>query len=138
MAALSIEYGDAGAITPVAGVQVPAVVSVDGNGNTFTIGAGGSVHTSVGGTATVAVAAATVANTVVKASAGRLCRILITATGTNPLQVFDNATTNTGTVIGAFAASPAVGMVVDFQMPAANGITVGGNAANPGFTLSYY
>lgn len=126
------------ATTPVGAGNVPVSVQVDTNGNAVGVGAGGAEYTTLGGASAVAVAAATSANTVVKASPGRLCKVLITATGTNPLQIFDNATTNSGTVIGAFAASPAVGTVIDFQMPAANGITVAGNAANPGFTVSYY
>lgn len=93
---------------------------------------------SVGGSTTVAVAAGTAANTVVKAAPGRLVRVLVTATGTNPAQIFDNASTAAGTVIGALPASPAIGTVIYCEMPAVNGITVGGNAANPAMTISYF
>lgn len=86
---------------------------------------------------TTAVAAALAANTVVKASAGRLFKVIVTATGANPLLIFDNASTNAGTVIGALPASPAVGATFDFMAPAALGITVGGSATNPGVTVSW-
>lgn len=112
---------------------VPAFVLVDLNGNVA----------ASGGTSTVAAAAGTSANTVVKASAGRLCRVLITAvaTGTATLSIYDNAGTNSGTVIGAIpftTSTPAVGTVFDFEMPAISGITVGGASTNPGITVSYY
>lgn len=126
------------ATTPVGAGNAPVTVQVDVNGNAVGVGAGGAEYITAGGSSTAAVAAGVSGNTVVKASPGRLCRVLITTTGTNPLQIFDNATTNSGTVVGAFAASPAVGTVMSFDMPAANGITVAGNAANPGFTVSYY
>jgi len=97
----------------------------------------GAGHVTSGGTNTLAIAAATATDTVVKGYKGRLCRVLVTATGTNPLQIFDNASAATGTIIGALPASPAVGAVYDFNLPAANGITVKGNAANPGVTISF-
>jgi hypothetical protein len=100
-------------------------------------GIAGAMNTAVGGRLTVAIPAGTAANTVVKASAGRCCRILVTATGTNPLQVFDNASTNAGTIVAALPASPAIGSY-DFQLPSALGITVAGNAANPAVTIGYY
>jgi hypothetical protein len=97
----------------------------------------GAVVTTVGGVTTVAIAAGVATDTVVKASAGRLCKVLVTTTGTNPMAIWDNASGHTGTIIGAFAASPVVGTVVPFDMPAANGITVQGNAANPAVTISF-
>lgn len=92
---------------------------------------------TTGGTHTVQVASGTAANTVVKSTAGRLCRLLITATGTVSMSIFDNATTNSGTVIGIVPANPVVGTTYDFNLPAINGITVGGSGSNPGFTVSY-
>lgn len=97
----------------------------------------GTVLTTTGGVTTVAIAAGVTSDTVVKASAGRLCKVLVTTTGTNPLAIWDNASGHTGTIIGAFAASPTVGTVASFDMPAANGITVQGNAANPAVTISF-
>lgn len=84
-----------------------------------------------------AVASAKATDTIIKASAGQLVSVLVTTTGTNPMQIFDNALAGSGTIIGALPASPAVGTLYTFTMPAANGITVKGNAANPGVTISY-
>lgn len=110
---------------------VPAVVQVDLNGAVL-IPAGAT-------TGTVAIAASHAGNTVVKAAAGRLCRVLITVAGTaTTVSIFDNATTNTGTTIGIFPGNTAIGTVYDFEMPAVNGITVGGASTNPGVTVSYY
>jgi hypothetical protein len=97
----------------------------------------GAGHVTTGGTNTVAIAAGTATDTVVHALTGRLCRVLVTTTGTNPLQIFDNASTSSGTIIGCLPASPTVGTTYDFNLPAANGITVKGNAANPAVTISY-
>ncbi len=97
----------------------------------------GAESVSDGGVQTVAIASGTATDTVVKASPGRLCRVLVTATNTHELDIFDNASGHTGTIIGVVAANAANGTVAVFQMPAANGITVQGNAANPGVTISF-
>lgn len=91
---------------------------------------------SVGGqfTSTVAVAAA---NTVIKAAPGRVCRIVITTAGTTAFQIFDNATTNSGTILYQSPAANSVGTVIDVQMPAQNGITVANTATGPAFTISW-
>lgn len=91
------------------------------------VSSGGSTCTSVPTNA---------ADVVVKASAGRLCRVLVTTTGVTPLQIYDNATAGSGTIIGALPASPALG-IYDFQLPAANGITIKGSATNPAVTVSF-
>lgn len=97
-----------------------------------------SVGADSGGSSTIAIAAGTVANTVVKAAPGRLCRVLLTtAAATAAIQIFDNATTNSGTVIGYIPLNATVGSIFDFQFPAANGITVGGAASNAAMTVSY-
>ncbi len=100
-------------------------------------GKNGIGEVSDGGRSTTAVAASVSTDTVIKATAGRLAKVLVTATGTNAMQIFDNATAGSGKIIGALPASPAVGAVYDFQMPAANGVTVLGNALNPGVTISW-
>lgn len=99
-------------------------------------GAKGTPFVSDGGRAATAIAAGVATDTVIKASPGRLCRILVTTAGANALLVYDNATAGSGTVIGALAAAAAAG-IYDFQMPASAGITVKGNAANPAVTISY-
>ena len=101
----------------------------------------GQVHAitlvTSGGSNSTPVAAGTSADTVIKASAGRLCKVLITTLGTNALLIYDNASGHTGTIIGCVAASATAGTLVDLQMPAANGITVAGNSNNPAFTVSW-
>lgn len=108
---------------------VPAHVLVDTNGTVIV----------PRGSATAAVAASKATVTVVKASAGRLCRVLVTVAGTaTTVSVFDNASAASGTVIGLFPGNSAAGAVYEFEMPAANGVTVGGAATNPGMTISFY
>ena len=97
----------------------------------------GVQHVANGGLVTTAVAAGTAGNTVIKASAGRLCRVLVTTAGTAAMLIYDNATTNSGTVIGAIPANAVAGSLYDFQMPAANGITVDGDGNNPAVTIGW-
>jgi hypothetical protein len=98
----------------------------------------GAALTSSGGITTTTVAAGVTGDTVIKATPGRLCRVLVTSTaGAAVTNIWDNASGHTGTIIGTFVASVAAGTTVDFQMPAANGITVGGAATNPAMTISF-
>jgi len=92
---------------------------------------------SLNATATVAIAAGTAGNTIVKAALGRLVRVLVTTPGTNAVLIYDNASGANGTIIGAIPASAAVGSSFLFDLPAALGITVAGNAANPAVTISF-
>jgi hypothetical protein len=101
-------------------------------------GVRGIQDVSVGGRTSTAIAAGVAANTVVKATPGRLARLLVTATGTNQLTIYDNATTSSGTIIAIVPANAAVGTLIDCQAIALNGITIAGNAANPGITIFYY
>ncbi len=89
------------------------------------------------GKETTAVAAGTATDTVIKAEKGLLCRIVVTATDSNPMMIYDHATEGTGKVIGALPANPAVGSSYTFMMPAENGIVVDGHADNPGVTISW-
>ncbi len=76
--------------------------------------------------------------TVVKASPGRLCKVLVTtANGPHAITIFDNASTASGTIIGVVAANASVGTVYDLQMPAANGITIAGTTSAGTITVSY-
>jgi hypothetical protein len=107
--------------------------------STFQLGSS-NAHAQVvseGGNATVAVAAGASSNTVVKGSAGLLARVLVTAAGTADMSIYDNAATNSGTVVGIVPGNSPTGSVYEFHMPCANGITVAGNAANPGVTIAY-
>lgn len=91
------------------------------------------------GLLTATVTATSAANTVVKASPGRLCRAVVTTAGAGAgsVLIYDNATTNSGTIIGAIPATVAAGTTYEFEMPAAAGVTVRGVASGPVFTVSY-
>jgi len=103
------------------------------------VGAGGEQFSSAGGKSTAAVAAGVgTAAVVVKASAGRLCRVLVTTVGTAAMSFYDNASAASGTVIGAIPASAAVGTLYSWDMPAANGIVAGQVNNSPAVTVSYY
>lgn len=90
---------------------------------------------AVAGTFTQAIAAGTAADTIIKGTPGRLCRILVTTAGTAAVSIWDNASGHTGTIIGAVAASAVAGTMVEAQAPAVNGITVQGNASLPAITV---
>src|SRR6185312_16141529 len=119
--------------TPVAHGVLPDGVTIVAQ----LYGTDGAQATTHGGVSTVAIAAGTVADTPVKAAPGRLCQVLVTAVGTNPMAIWDNAAGHTGTIIGLIPASAAAGSIYNIQMPASAGITVQGNAANPAVTISY-
>lgn len=92
----------------------------------------------VSGALSVAVPASKVANTIVKAGPGRLCRALVTVAGTAaPVLIYDNASAASGTVIGYIPTAAVAGTVIEFDMPALLGIVVAGVATNPGVTLSF-
>lgn len=97
----------------------------------------GNVSLTNDGTSTTAITAGVATNTVIKATAGRLARILVTATGTNQMNIYDNASGASGTIIGVVPASATVGTVVELRMPASNGMVVAGNSANPGVTIAW-
>jgi hypothetical protein len=73
-------------------------------------------------------------DTVVKASPGTLRRLIVTATGANPIAIWDNASGHTGTQVGALPASPALGPY-EFDVQCKNGIVVQGSATNPAVTV---
>lgn len=109
----------------------------DGNTAALQLGPSGELRTTDGGRATVAVPAATVANTIVKTSPGRIGRILITAVGTTAVVCYDNASVASGTIVAEVAASTAIGTIEDFSLPVSNGITCAGASTAPGYTLSF-
>jgi hypothetical protein len=78
-------------------------------------------------------------NTVVSARPGCLLRVLVTTAGAGAgnVLIYDNATTNSGTVIGIVPSTIAIGTFYTFVMPAANGITVANVASGPVLTVSY-
>ncbi|MDB5069622.1 MAG: hypothetical protein JWM87_733 [Candidatus Eremiobacteraeota bacterium] len=81
------------------------------------------------------------ANTIVKNAPGAIVSVLITVagTGTGNVLCYDNATTNSGTVVAVFAATIAVGplSLPLPKMPLANGLTCVNVASGPVFTVSY-
>lgn len=79
------------------------------------------------------------ANTVIKASPGRVRNVLVTTAGTGSGNVlfYDNATTNSGTVIAELPATIAVGTFYSFCMPAGLGIVCQNVSSGPVLTVSY-
>lgn len=93
---------------------------------------------SYGGNSTTAVVSGA-ANTVIKAASGRLCRVVVTGNGTGAgnVQFYDNASTNSGTVIAAIPATVNAGTIYDFEIPAVNGIVCANVASGPALTVSF-
>jgi hypothetical protein len=127
---------------PASGYAAQLVAPVGYNGSAWerTLSKQGVQLISSGGVATVAIAATTATDTFVKASAGRLCRISITAaagTTTGTTLIYDDDNGHTGTVLVVVPNNTAVGTIIDVQLPAAIGIAVNGGANSPGMTISY-
>lgn len=125
-------------IDPI-GVAVVGDIIYDAVALTYQMiqGRSGVPYMSTGGASYVTVAAGVAGDTVIKASAGRLCRIIVTATAANAMQLFDNAAAGAGNIIGQLPANPVLGPVA-FDMPATAGITVKGSATNPAVTVSFF
>jgi hypothetical protein len=119
----------------VNGANQPKILAVKLHGGPLNVDNGPD---PVGGSQTVNVPTGA-ANNVVKAAGGRLCRVLVTTAGTGAggVLIYDNATTNSGTVIGYIPATIAVGTQYTFDMPAANGIVVANVANGPVLTVSF-
>lgn len=92
-----------------------------------------------GSTATGTQAANTSGNVVIKGSAGRLWNAVVTATGTAALSIYDNASTNSGTILLTIPANAAIGTIYSFPggQPAANGIVSAGVSSCPAVTFGY-
>jgi len=104
--------------------------------NKVLVGADKSLSVQSGGQNTTAIAAAAAASAI-KASAGRLRKVLVTTAGTAALNFYDNATTNTGTIIGVVTAAAVAGTVFTFDMTAANGIWCASTTNTPAVTVSW-
>jgi hypothetical protein len=96
----------------------------------------GPTWTTTGGKVYAAIAAAATVNAI-KSGAGRLCKLLVTATGTGVFTAYDGLTA-AGPVIGCFPASAPVGSLLDLQMPFVSGLTCVSAASGPAVTASYY
>lgn len=101
-----------------------------------TDGHGNQQVSVVDGAAYTVVAAGKATNTVISNSPGRLFRVIVTAVGAHALAIFDSATTNSGNVIGSLPANAPLGPYT-FSVPSTQGITVAGNATNPGITITW-
>jgi hypothetical protein len=76
--------------------------------------------------------------TVVKGSAGFLSGVLVTTAGTSTaMNIYDNASAASGTIIGIVPATAVAGQYCPFDMPATAGITCSGSATNPAVTVAY-
>ena len=135
------------AVTPGSGVNVAGYTDSAGNfRQTVTLGdttnnvallPSGVQLESDGGASTLAVASAKTSVTVISATTGRLCKVLVTASNTSSVSFYDNSATTTGTIVGLVPASAALGAVYSFQFPVSNGITGAGSAGAPGYTVSF-
>lgn len=74
---------------------------------------------------------------VIKASAGYLKSFVVTTTATAALSFYDNATTNSGTVLYTTASNIAAGTIIVLDMPFANGLTVSQASGSMGATIAY-
>jgi len=115
---------------------VGGVNIVDSAGtNKAGVDAAHNVLTSDGGTATVVITASSAG--AVKATPGRLCRVLTTSLATAAVNIYDNTNAASGTILATVPATTVAGTAYNCQMPAAVGIYVGGGAGTPGLTVSY-
>ena len=77
-------------------------------------------------------------NVPVSASSGRFSATLVTGSATSALiTIYDNATTNSGTIIGYIASGSVVSAFQAYDIPVANGIVVNSATANQTFTIVY-
>jgi hypothetical protein len=97
----------------------------------------GTLQTSGDGASKTKIAAGTAGNTVVKGAPGRLAKIIVTALGTSAMSFYDNASAATGQPDFTIPASAAVGSIYSVGCVMLYGIVAGGNAANPGVTVTF-
>lgn len=81
----------------------------------------------------------TAGSAVIKAGPGRLISALVTTagTGTDNLTIYDNASAASGTILAVVAGGGTVGAVLNFSMPAVNGIYASNVASGPAVTLGW-
>lgn len=96
----------------------------------------GELYIISGGLNTTPVAAAAAA-AAIKASVGALHKIVVTTLGTAALSFYDNASTNSGTILFTVPASAAVGSIYDVHFPAANGIWCASGSNTPAVTVGW-
>jgi hypothetical protein len=96
-----------------------------------------TIHVNEGGSNTGFVPANSGAAVVIKASPGRLMKVIVTAVGTAATKIYDNASSASGNVLLAIPASPTLGAVYDVQLTALNGIVCDGLTNGSGLTVGY-
>ena len=74
---------------------------------------------------------------VIKAGPGRLLKVMVTTvTATAATTIYDNASAASGTILLVIPVAAAAGTVYDVNLPALNGLTVGG-AGTGAITIGY-
>jgi hypothetical protein len=91
-----------------------------------------------GGTDKRCIAPGTTSDTVLKSGPGRLCRVIVTATGAAGVVIFDHDVANAGDLLGVVPPNAPIGSVYDFQTPAIHGMRIPGNSDLPGLIVTYY
>jgi quinolinate synthase len=101
---------------------------IDQNGNALHATTNGQVVTAVN------------AITVIKASAGRIFKIVVTTSTAQAVTLFDNASAASGQILFVVPASAALGTIYDLSpgggIPFVNGLTASASATNPGLNVS--
>lgn len=80
------------------------------------------------------------ANTVIMTGVGRLCTVIVSVAGagTGGVTFFDNATTNSGLVVGYVPATIAVGTLYLFNFPVQLGLVCQNVLSGPVLTVSWH
>ena len=73
----------------------------------------------------------------IKASAGYLKSFVVTTTASAACSLYDNATTNSGTILYTTASNIAAGTIVVLDMPFANGLTISQASGSMAATIAY-
>lgn len=85
-----------------------------------------------GGASKAIIPVGTITSTVISAASGRLARVIVTALGVTP-PVFTDGLLS----LAFIPASAPIGSIYEVQIPIATGITLTGNATNPGLIVTY-
>lgn len=83
------------------------------------------------------VAAAAAANTIISGGPAVLSKVVVTTAGAGTATVYDNATTNAGTVLLPIPGAAPVGTVYTIDGMTRLGITVANTGTGPGLTVYF-
>lgn len=97
----------------------------------------GQPYAPIGGTDKAAVYPGTPDDTILKEGFSRLCRVIVTKSGSADAFIYDGVVAD-GIILGAIPAGAPLGAVYDFLTPAHIGICVKGSPDLPGLTITYY